>query len=250
MASLIKKKIGKRFYYYIVESKRVDGKPRIVSQVYLGSVENILKRFQESPVSSRPKEVRKVNRGGGEFPVAKEKKGEKEKKEPEEVEIDFGIGKLGFGGVFKGIGSLIDLVSKMTEEGKTEVSRTGEIKGLGKAKGVYGFTVKMGLGGTPTVEQFGNIRETEKGPVVEEVREPLVDVFDEKDKVLVIVELPGVDESGIRTEIKGDILAIEASNKDRKYAKEILLPGAVDGDKMQSSYKNGVLEITLPKAGK
>ena len=32
MASLIKKKKGNRLYYYLVESARVDGKPRIVHQ--------------------------------------------------------------------------------------------------------------------------------------------------------------------------------------------------------------------------
>lgn len=175
----------------------------------------------------------------------------KEKKEPEEeeIEIDFGIGKLSFGGLFKGVGNLIDLVSKMAEEGKTEVSRTGEIKGLGgKAKGVYGFTVKMGLGGIPTVEQFGNIRETEKGPVVEEVREPIVDVFDEEDKVLVIAEIPGVEEQNIHLDLKGDILSISAEDRDRKYSKEVLLPSAVDTGTMKSSYKNGILEVTFPKA--
>lgn len=176
---------------------------------------------------------------------------EKKKPEEEEVEIDFGVGKLGFGGLLKGIGNFIDLVSKMTEEGKEEVSRTGEFKIKGmpgrEAKGVYGFTVKMGMGGTPTVEQFGNIRETAKGPVVEEVREPMVDVFDEEDKVLVIVELPGVEETNINLEVKGDILTISAEDKGRKYSKEVLLPSAVDVSTMKTSYKSGILEIVFPK---
>lgn len=177
---------------------------------------------------------------------------EKKKPEEEEIEIDFGIGKLSFGGLFKGIGNLIDLVSKMAEEGKTEVTRTGEIKGLGRkgAKGVYGFTVRTMVGGEPIVESFGNIKETPRGPVVEEVREPIVDVFDEKDKVLVITELPGVEESGIHIEVKGDILNIDASDTDRKYAKEVLLPCSVEAEKMQFSYKNGILKVTLPKSGK
>lgn len=248
MASLIKKKIGKKFYYYIVEAKRVGGRPRIVSQVYLGSVGNILKRFQEGEIgrSEEAGVTPKIKIEGRESEVAEEKK----KPEEEEVEIDFGVGKLSFGGLFKGIGNFIDLVSKMTEEGKEEVSRTGEfkIKGMpGKAKGVYGFTVKMGLGGVPTVEQFGNIRETAKGPTVEEVREPIVDVFDEEDKVLVIAELPGVEESSINLEVKDDILTISAEDKDRKYNKEVLLPSAVDVNTMKTSYKNGILEIVFPK---
>ena len=167
------------------------------------------------------------------------------REKPEEEGIGFG---LGLGGLFKGIGNLINLVSEMEEEGVTEVSRTGEIKGLGKAvKVMYGFTVKMGAGGTPVVSQFGNIRATEKGAVVEEVREPVVDVFDEEDRVLVITELPGVEESDINIEVKDDIVFLSAEGKDAKYAKEVLLPRSVDDAKTQSSYKNGVLEIIFSK---
>lgn len=41
MASLISKKKGNQLYYYVVESARVDGKPRIVHQAYLGSAEKV-----------------------------------------------------------------------------------------------------------------------------------------------------------------------------------------------------------------
>jgi len=41
MASLIAKKKGRQLYYYVVESARVDGKPRIVQQTYLGSAERV-----------------------------------------------------------------------------------------------------------------------------------------------------------------------------------------------------------------
>ena len=161
-----------------------------------------------------------------------------------EVEIDFGMGKISFGGLFKGLGNLIDLASKLSEEG---VERSGEIRGLPKgAKGVYGFSIRT-LAGKPVIESFGNIRETAKGPVVEEVREPMVDVFDEKDHILVIAELPGVSESEIKVEVAGDILNLTASDRDRKYAKEILLPSKVKPDSMKTSYKNGILEITLEK---
>ena len=42
MASIIRKRKGKQYYYYIVESARVNGKPRIVSQKYLGTIDRIL----------------------------------------------------------------------------------------------------------------------------------------------------------------------------------------------------------------
>ncbi len=47
MASIIGKKQGGKTYYYLVESARVGGKPRIVSQRYLGSAEEIATRLSE-----------------------------------------------------------------------------------------------------------------------------------------------------------------------------------------------------------
>jgi transposase len=41
MASLIAKKKGNKLYYYVVESARVDGKPRIVQQTYLGTADRL-----------------------------------------------------------------------------------------------------------------------------------------------------------------------------------------------------------------
>jgi len=41
MASLVAKKKGNQLYYYVVESARVDGQPRIVHQVYLGTAEKV-----------------------------------------------------------------------------------------------------------------------------------------------------------------------------------------------------------------
>jgi len=156
---------------------------------------------------------------------------------------------LGFGGLFKGLGDFIDLLGEMIETGEEEVTRTGEfrVKGLGdKARGVYGFTVRTGIGGIPRVERFGNIRTTEEGPVVAEVREPLVDLFDEEQEIVVVAELPGVAEEEVHIEIQDDILSLETTG-ERKYAKEILLPESVDATTLQKAYKNGILELRLRK---
>ena len=114
-------------------------------------------------------------------------------------------------------------------------------------RGVYGFTVTTGLGGKPVVQRFGNIHETDSGPVVAETREPLVDVLDEGDSLAVIAELPGVEESDINLAVEGDILEITASTRDRKYQKEVLLPTLVNPESLESSYRNGVLEINMAK---
>ncbi len=94
-----------------------------------------------------------------------------------------------------GLGGFLDLISNMVEMGESKATRTSEfnVKGLGdKARGIYGFTVRTGIGGAPQVEHFGNVQTTEEGPVVAEVREPLVDLFDEAEEIIVTIELPGV----------------------------------------------------------
>jgi hypothetical protein len=52
MAALIAKKKANKLYYYVVESARVDGKPRIVHQTYLGTAEKVaaLVRDRTAPV--------------------------------------------------------------------------------------------------------------------------------------------------------------------------------------------------------
>jgi HSP20 family protein len=174
---------------------------------------------------------------------------EKDKKEEEGLDIDFGIGKLSLGGLFKGIEKLIDLAAELKEAGG-EIKKEGEID-LGRLKegmkGVYGFSIKTAVGGKPVVETFGNIKKTPEGPVVEEEREPLTDVFDEKDEVVVIAEIPGVSEDGVSVDLKGDILEISAAGKNRKYRKEVLLPVQVKKETLSYTYKNGILEVRIKK---
>jgi transposase len=52
MASIVGKKRGNQTYYYLVESARVDGKPRIVDQQYLGSAEEVMARLSGAPAGA------------------------------------------------------------------------------------------------------------------------------------------------------------------------------------------------------
>jgi HSP20 family protein len=173
---------------------------------------------------------------------------EKRTRKPEgDIKID-----LGFGDLFKGLGSFLDVVSELVDKAEQVQEKTGEFT-AGKTasgepiRGVYGFTIRtMSGSGSPKVESFGNIRETDKGPVVDETREPIVDIFDEPDTVLVVVELPGVAESEIELAVEDDILSLKTTGQ-RRYAKEILLPAPVDAASVSHAYKNGILEVKAKK---
>jgi len=176
----------------------------------------------------------------------------KEEKDLAKEELK-GLGDLPLvGGLFKGIEKFIDLVEKVEEAGG-EIKKRGEIKGLGeKTKGIYGFSIRTGIGERPKIQTFGNIRPVKKKAgkrkvEVAETREPIVDVFDEKDHVLIVAELPGVLEESIKLDLKGDILILEAGDEKRKYLKEILLPTKVDFESREESFKNGIFELKLKK---
>ena len=152
----------------------------------------------------------------------------------------------GLGGILGGLTDLVEKLGDLAEKGET-LSRTGELQGKGKdLKGVYGFSVKVGLGGEETrVEPFGNIRKDSSTgeTVVQEVREPLVDVFEEPDYTLVVVEMPGISSGDVQVDIQDDLLTIKAAKNDKKYSKEVLLPQSYPKDKMQVTCNNGILEI-------
>jgi HSP20 family protein len=178
----------------------------------------------------------------------------KKKEQPQEVketEFDLGFGKFSLGGILKGFGNLVELAGELAEKGEA-LKKEGEFHSKtasGKdIRGMYGFSVST-LAGKPVVRPFGNVRRTAKGPVVEEVREPFVDIFDEKSQLKVIAELPGVSAEGIQLELQGDLLTINANSGDRKYHKEVLLPAKGKDGGMKHTFRNGILEIIVEKAG-
>ena len=114
---------------------------------------------------------------------------------------------------------------------------------------VYGYSMKIGPDGKPEIQEFGNIKKGIKGiPQVKEEREPLVDIVDTDSEIHVVVELPGVEKTDIKLHGTDDSLTISVDTPQSKYYKDVELPTKVKDQEAKSSYKNGVLEVVLPKA--
>jgi HSP20 family protein len=121
---------------------------------------------------------------------------------------------------------------------------------------VYGYSMTVGPDGKPHIREFGNVK-PELGARggkprldVRNEREPLVDVTTTNSEVKVIAELPGIEKADIQLKVTDDSLTISVDNPNRKYFKEVDLPVKVDSKKTSWSYKNGILEVSLPKRDK
>ena len=91
---------------------------------------------------------------------------------------------------------------------------------------------------------------------------PAVDVLEENDRILVKVEAPGVDEKDLRITFEDGILTVSGERQferkdDRNYhrieraygsfTRSFTLPRSVEPAQIAANYRNGVLEIEIPK---
>jgi HSP20 family protein len=92
---------------------------------------------------------------------------------------------------------------------------------------------------------------------------PLVDIHETKDSFLLMAELPGVKQEDVEVSVEGDTLTLKGERKREAEVKEdqyhriersygrfersILLPSVVDPNRVKATYRDGVLEIQLPK---
>jgi HSP20 family protein len=127
-----------------------------------------------------------------------------------------------------------------------EAVSSGRLKGTWNVEPVN----KPGVRGYVARGKF----QTENEPILatktdlkEEIREPLTDVFEEKEHVKVYMELPGVEKNDIQLNVTESAVEVKAGD----FAKTVRLPaGNVDSEKAAANYKNGVLEVTIPRIQK
>lgn len=121
---------------------------------------------------------------------------------------------------------------------------------------VYGYSMTVGPDGKPKIREFGNVKPSLRSEPfgfakpylnVKEEREPLVDVISTNGEIKVIAELPGVEKKDIKLHGTENTLIISVDTPKRKYHKEVQTPAPINPKAAKTTYKNGVLEVTVPK---
>jgi HSP20 family protein len=96
-----------------------------------------------------------------------------------------------------------------------------------------------------------------------EIATPAVDLYEEKDDIVVKAELPGIEKDNVEVNLSNHHLTIKGEKKKEEEVKEenyyrsertygaffrtVELPADVQGEKVKASFKNGILEVRLPK---
>lgn len=94
--------------------------------------------------------------------------------------------------------------------------------------------------------------------------EPALDVYEDKDKITVRAELPGMNQKDIQLSVEGNTLTISGERKREeerqegstfrserfygRFQRSITLPQPIDAAKVQAIYKDGVLTVACPKS--
>jgi HSP20 family protein len=100
-------------------------------------------------------------------------------------------------------------------------------------------------------------------PETRGVFSPRIDIKETKENFKIVSEMPGVDLKDIEVSVRNGVLTITGEKKVEKeergtdyhhiershgcFSRSISLPDIINTDKVESTYKNGVLTVTLPK---
>ena len=93
---------------------------------------------------------------------------------------------------------------------------------------------------------------------------PVVDIYENEENIVIKAELPGVDKNDIVVDVKGRVLTLKGERstdnevkednyyrQERSYGKferAFALPVEIDPEKIKADYKDGILKIDIPKA--
>ena len=161
----------------------------------------------------------------------------------------------------KRIQRMMSEIDKATKNG--DVRGKWEIKQIDRP-GVKGYSIQGRFGSDQPLEPldpfspFEPLNPLRRRPAprrpfevqesaLKETREPLTDIFEEEKAIKIYVEVPGEEKDDIQLNVTAGKVEVKA----KKFYNMIDLPtDNIDMEKASSKYKNGVLEVTIPKKEK
>ena len=124
---------------------------------------------------------------------------------------------------------------------------------------------EFGLGGTGLGSLFGQSDRDlwrESSALEQRVWSPQIETFRRGDKLVVRADLPGLSRDDVKVEVENGVLSISGERSDEReenrddfyrtersygrFYRSIALPDGVEPDQVEGTFKDGVLEVTVP----
>lgn len=113
-------------------------------------------------------------------------------------------------------------------------------------------------------EFFARPGSYEEEGIVRGTWSPAVDIYETDNDIVLKAELPGMSQEDIQLEIRENVLTLKGERKQERQVEEsnyhrversygtfqrmFTLPNAIQQDRVKARYKDGILEVTMPKA--
>ncbi len=138
----------------------------------------------------------------------------------------------GIAGLLDGLRQIAEGLQSCSEQGEKRLDIGGR-----DGRMVFGYSIRTADG---RAEAFGHVPETA-------ARQPIVDVIEEADAILVIAEMPGVAAEDVTARVEDGALLLQTPGP-AAWRKRVALPGPVAAAGMTVAARNGIVEIRLPRA--
>lgn len=149
-----------------------------------------------------------------------------------------------------GIDKLINIVADMVDNNKDEMDIKGDIKpdNQHKITGKYGVKIKLGPSGMDNIDNIKDLNTIfNKQESTKKVVVPVTDIFEEKDSVTIVSELPGVLKEDVELEFDGNAVTLNAARNNTSYSKKITLKFTPDLKSVVESFHNSIYSVVIKK---
>jgi HSP20 family protein len=141
------------------------------------------------------------------------------------------------------LGEIIDETMQKAFEGSSESSPI-------KRNRSKGFSIKFGPNGRPRIEEIGRRQRWQEEGDIDDDQDPLVDLIEDGENLIILVALPGVEKEAIDLRVTENCLTFSVDGTDFEWYDELKLPVKVNPKSAHASFKNGVLKVKLNKSKK
>ncbi|PVX23587.1 MAG: heat-shock protein Hsp20 [Candidatus Bathyarchaeum sp.] len=148
---------------------------------------------------------------------------------------------------FNDIYDELEKLGDMIDETMQKAFDNAPENAAGRPNRVQGFSIKFGADGKPRIREVGGRQSLHDETEISDDLEPLVDLIEEGNLLVVLVALSGVSKDDIDLRVTENCLTVSVDTVEFEWYDEFKLPTRVKPKSARATYKNGVLEVRLEK---